>query len=159
MGCGKTYWAKRLSRTFGIPAFDLDHEIVRIEGKTIATIFTEKGESYFRLKENEVLKSFADRSEFILSTGGGAPCFHNNIDWMNTYGASIWIDASPATIAERVKKEKASRPLIANVPDEALEDFFIQMREKRKPFYSKANHHLTGNFGEADFLKILSLYE
>ena len=159
MGSGKTFRAKKLSRALKIAAFDLDHEIEKAEGKTVAEIFAGKGENYFRLKENELLRSFADKHDFILSTGGGAPCFHDNIDWMNTQGTTIWMDEWPATIALRVKKEKAQRPLIAGVPDEELEDFFIQMREKRKPFYAKATHHLTGRFNEAAFLRILSPYE
>jgi len=159
MGSGKTFWAKKLSAVLKIPAFDLDHEIEKAEGKKVAEIFAGKGENYFRLKENALLRSFADKHDFILSTGGGAPCFYDNMDWMNVQGISIWIDEFPATIALRVKKEKAHRPLIANVPDEALENFFVQMREKRKLFYAKATHHLTGHFNEADFLRILSLYE
>lgn len=159
MGSGKTYRAKKLSATLNIPAFDLDAEIEKAAGKTIAEIFTEAGERHFRVMENAQLKTFSDKQDFILSTGGGAPCFHDNIDWMNEQGITIWIDEPPATIAQRLKKEKSHRPLIANVPDDELEAFFTKMREKRKPFYAKAKYHLTDCSGEADFLKLLSLYE
>jgi shikimate kinase len=160
MGSGKSYWADKLSISLNIPAFHLDDEIEKAEGKIIAEIFTEKGEAYFRQKENEILKSFAGSKKFILSTGGGAPCFHDNIDWMNTQGITIWIDEPVETIASRLVKEKSHRPLIAQIEDKDLKDFLAQMREKRKPFYSKANHHLnSNNINEKDFLKILSPYE
>src|SRR6478609_6177286 len=159
MGSGKTFWAKKLSAALNIPPFDLDDEIEKAAGKTIAEIFTEAGENNFRLMENEQLKTFGNKQNFILSTGGGAPCFHDNITWMNEQGVTIWIDEPPATIAQRLKKEKSHRPLIATVPDDELETFFTRMREKREPFYSKAKHHLTDCSAEADFLKLLSLYE
>lgn len=160
MGSGKSYWAYKLSAVLNVPAFDLDKEIEKAEGKTIAEIFAEKGEAYFRLKENEILKSFAGKNNFILATGGGAPCFHNNINWMNDNGITIWIDEPLSNIAARLQKEKSYRPLIAGVPDEQLENFFQEMREKRKPFYSKAKYHLkSGNLNEKDFLEIFSPHE
>jgi shikimate kinase len=160
MGSGKTFWSKQLSKVFNIPAFDLDTEIEKSEGKTIAEIFSEKGEEYFRQKENNVLKSLANKKDFILSAGGGAPCFYDNIDWMNANGITIWIDEPITTIVSRLIKAKSHRPLIANVPDDKLEDFFIQMRNKRLPFYSKAKFKLTGeNINTASFLKIISPHE
>ncbi|HEX5151143.1 MAG TPA: shikimate kinase [Parafilimonas sp.] len=157
MGSGKTFWAHRLGAVLNIPAFDLDTEIEKAEGKPIAAIFAEKGETYFRGKENEILKSFAGKNNFILSTGGGAPCFYDNIEWMNEHGITIWIDEPPATIAKRLQKEKLHRPLIAHVEDETLSDFFVRMREKRKSFYAKATYHLTGSpITEESLLKIIS---
>ena len=157
MGSGKTFWAHKLSAVLNIPAFDLDKEIEKAEGKTIAEIFDAQGEDQFRKKENEILKSFSGKNNFILSTGGGAPCFYDNIDWMNEHGITIWIDEPPVTIAKRLQKEKSHRPLIANVEDEALSDFFVQMREKRKSFYAKAKYHLTeSDISENSFLKIIS---
>ncbi len=157
MGSGKTFWAHKLSTVLNIPAFDLDKEIEKVENKTIAEIFAAKGEAYFREKENEILKSFAAKENFILSTGGGTPCFYDNIEWMNEYGMTIWIDEPTATIAKRLQKEKSHRPLIINVKDEALQDFFFQMREKRKSFYAKAKFHLTGSgINEENLLKIIS---
>lgn len=160
MGSGKSFWAHKLSTVFKMPAFDLDKEIEKAESKTIPEIFAEKGEAYFRQKENEILKTFALKSNFILATGGGAPCFHDNIDWMNKNGTTIWIDEPLSIIAARLKKGKSHRPLIANVADEGLESFFYEMREKRKPFYSKAKYHLNGgNLNEKHFLEILSPHE
>ena len=111
MGSGKSYWAHKAGKALGIPALDLDNEIEKAEGQTIAEIFAEKGESYFRLKENETLKSLAEKENFLLATGGGAPCFHDNMEWMNANGITIWIDEPLAVIAARLQQEKAHRPL------------------------------------------------
>lgn len=160
MGSGKSYWADKLSGLINIAAYHLDDEIEKAENKTIAEIFKKEGEAYFRQKENEVLKSFAGKNNFILSTGGGTPCFHNNIDWMNANGITIWIDEAVEIIVARLQKEKSHRPLIANVADKNLKDFIADMRGKRKPFYSKARYNLTSNnITQKNFLKILSLHE
>jgi shikimate kinase len=156
MGSGKSFWALKLSTTVGIPAFDLDTEIEKIEGKTVAAIFAEQGDDYFRTKEKEVLKSFSDKQHFLLATGGGAPCFYDNMDWMNENGVTIWIDEPIKIIAERLQKQKSHRPLIASVEDNKLEDFLTQMRDKREPFYAKAKYRLTGNIAEKDFMKIIA---
>lgn len=160
MGSGKSFWAQKLSALLYIPAFDLDTAIEKVEGKTVAAIFAGEGENYFRQKENEVLKNFEGKPDFILATGGGAPCFFDNMQWMNEKGITIWIDEPVETIAARLEKEKSHRPLIANVDTESLANFLAQMRDKRKPFYSNAKFHLTGNnITEKDFLKIIRPHE
>jgi shikimate kinase len=160
MGSGKSFWAQQLSAILHIPAFDLDTEIEKTEVKKVAAIFADDGENYFRQKENEVLKSFADKPNFILATGGGAPCFFDNMGWMNAHGTTVWIDEPVEIIAARLEKEKSHRPLIANVETEGLANFLTQMRDKRKSFYSKAKFHLSGNnITEKDFLKIINSNE
>ena len=79
---------------------------------------------------------------------------------MNENGITIWIDEPLQTIENRLKKEKAHRPLIANIPEKQLYSFLTEMLGERIKFYSKAKHHLKENeINEASFLKILSLYE
>lgn len=156
MGSGKSFWADKLSSLTNIPSFHLDDVIEGSEQKTIAEIFADKGEDYFRQKETEVLKNFADKKHFILSVGGGTPCFNNNMNWMNENGVTIWIDESITVIEKRLIKEKSHRPLIANIPDENLYAFLFDMREKRSVFYAKAKHRLSDNINEKKFLEIIS---
>lgn len=156
MGTGKSFWADKLGNRLQIPSFHLDDEIEKSEQKTIAEIFAEKGEEYFRKKETEVLRSFSNKTNFILSVGGGTPCFNDNINWMNEHGITIWIDESIEIIAKRLIKEKSHRPIIANVADENLYDFLSALREKRSVFYKQAEHHLTKEITEKSFLKIIA---
>jgi shikimate kinase len=159
-GSGKSFWADKLSSILNITSFHLDEAIEQSEQKTIAQIFGEKGESYFRNKETEILKSFSNKNSFILSVGGGTPCFNNNMEWMNENGITIWIDEPVETIEKRLRAEKSHRPLIANIPDEKLHAFLSDMLSKRKEFYTQAKHHLQKNdINESAFLNIFSLYE
>ena len=160
MGSGKTYWADYFSKHFNIQAYHLDDEVEKAEQKGIAEIFKDSGEGYFRDKESTVLKSFFNKQSFILSVGGGTPCFNNNMDLMNANGVTIWIDESLQTIEQRLIKQKAHRPLIANVGDDKLFSFLKDMHDKRSKFYAQAKHNLKPNeINEESFLKIFSLYE
>src|SRR5204863_6501254 len=115
MGSGKSFWAERLSAKLGISHFDLDAEIEGKEKKTIAEIFQEEGEETFRKKEAEALRTFSNKETFILSTGGGTPCFHCNMQWMNEHDVTIWINEPLDIIEDRLKTQKIHRPLIASV--------------------------------------------
>ncbi len=159
-GSGKNFWADKLSRLLNISSFHLDDAIEKSEQKTIAKIFAENGEDYFRQKETEVLKNFSNSNNFILSVGGGTPCFNNNMDWMNDNGVTIWIDEPVEIIEKRLLKEKSHRPLIANIADENLYTFLSDMLKKRNIFYAKAKHHLKENeITEENFLNIFSSHE
>ena len=156
MGSGKSFWAEKLSGLLKIPFFDLDTEIEKEENKTIAEVFQREGEDAFRIKEAAALRSFSNKETFILSTGGGTPCFHGNMQWMNGQGITIWIDESVEIIEKRLKKERLQRPLIASIPEAGLHDFLSQMLHTRSVFYAQANFRLTGNEIELNkFLKIL----
>lgn len=160
MGSGKSYWSDYLGQLLNIPSFHLDEAIKKSEQKTIAEIFKEKGEAYFRNIETKILKTFSDKNPCILSVGGGTPCFNNNMDWMNKNGVTIWIDEPLEVIKERLLNEKLHRPLIANIPDEKLYSFLYEMLVKRTEFYAKAKHRLKEkDISEAGFLNIFSLYE
>jgi len=157
MGSGKSFWAERLSAILDIPCFDLDTEIEKKEKKTVTEIFQTQGEEAFRIKEADALRTFSNKETFILSTGGGTPCFHGNMQWMNEQGITIWIDEPLDTIEKRLKKQKLHRPLIASVPQPELKEFLSQMLNKRSEFYTQAKFRLREHeVAEKNFLKILS---
>src|SRR4051794_20436872 len=93
MGSGKTHWGSRLAERFHLPFFDLDKVISEKEQKTIPEIFAEKGEEYFRYCEKQSLEQLVEENtEFIISCGGGTPCFFNNIRFMKDKGKVIWLN-------------------------------------------------------------------
>jgi shikimate kinase len=156
MGAGKSHWSKKLSKKMKVGGYDLDFLIESNEEKTIAEIFAEEGEAYFRRSEAKILRWFGEKKAFVLATGGGCPCFENNMDWMNAQGKTVWIDESVDVLLERLKPEKSHRPLIRNLSDEELRGFLTNKLVERYPFYCGAQYHLQGDaISDAGFTKII----
>jgi shikimate kinase len=140
MGSGKTHWGKILSRQTGLPYFDLDEVIVAAEKKSIQQLFHDNGEEYFRIKEQEVLEALSeDHDNIIISTGGGTPCFFNNIDFMKQQGKVVWLNTSVDILLERLLRQKHSRPLIKNISDGELKSFIVKKLQDRKMYYEQAH--------------------
>ncbi len=139
MGCGKTHWGRELSQKLQIPFFDLDSLIEEREGKSITAIFAEMGEEYFRMLEKDVLYLITESHEsFVMATGGGTPCFFNNIDYMKSRGTAVWINTSVDSLHSRLVKEKEKRPLISSISDDELRGYIIKKYADRKIFYQQA---------------------
>ena len=156
MGAGKSYWAQKIAGTHQLDWTDLDAQIEKDALMTIKEIFETQGETYFRDKEKEVLHNLSSFGNIVIATGGGTPCFHDNMQWMNEHGITIWIDEPVETLAERLKKEKAHRPLIKDLNDDKLIHFLSIKLSERSKFYSQCQHHLQGpNISERSFDEIL----
>jgi shikimate kinase len=156
MGVGKTYWSKKCSAQLNIPYYDLDEVIESREKLSIAEIFTQKGEAIFRKIESETLIRFSEKKSFLLAVGGGAPCFRQNMQWMNDNGITIWLDEPVDVLVERLKLGKAHRPLLKHLSDEELYSFLQNKSEERKPFYSQSKYHLFGKeISDESFKKIV----
>jgi shikimate kinase len=97
MGCGKTTAGKRLALKLGYEFVDLDHVIEAVEQRTIAEIFEQEGQNAFRLIEQRELHNTFNLKNTIVSTGGGAPCFFDNIEQMNKHGNTVYIQLTPKT--------------------------------------------------------------
>ncbi|HXB95983.1 MAG TPA: shikimate kinase [Puia sp.] len=140
MGSGKTHWGRQLSARLNIPFYDLDSVITGKEGRSVTEIFAEKGEEYFRFLEKETLEAIAGQQEsFILSCGGGTPCFFNNIEFMKKSGKVIWLNTSVDMLMQRLRKERSSRPLIAEVPDGELRRHIVRKLSERRMYYQAAD--------------------
>lgn len=127
-GSGKTTLGQELAQSLSLPFIDLDHEIEKREGIQVKEIFSTKGEDYFRQVESDTLKLFASSpKDFVLATGGGAPCFHNGINIINSSGTSIFLDVPVDEIVKRVVSN-TDRPLL--VTDESTDDKIKQLRER-----------------------------
>ncbi|UAY52919.1 shikimate kinase [Ferruginibacter albus] len=138
MGSGKTYWGDLWSRSGEFAFVDLDELIESKEKKTISKIFEEKGEQYFRELEAATLRSVTDKKDIIISCGGGTPCFHDNMQWMNAHGVTVYLKASPQHLAKRLMKERQKRPVLSGLNDDELVNFIDQKVKERESFYSRA---------------------
>ncbi|MET3880111.1 MULTISPECIES: shikimate kinase [Chitinophaga] len=145
MGAGKSYWGKQLADHWQLPYYDLDEVIVEAEEMAIADIFATKGEDYFREKESQLLRELSKQDNFLISCGGGTPCFQENMDFMNEHGTTVWINPSVETMVERLQRKKSKRPLIADLEDEDLVGFVEKKMAERLPFYQQSRHIITSD--------------
>ena len=140
-GCGKTTFGLHLAERFGVDFVDLDAAITREEGISIGHIFAENGEDYFRMIERIALTPLLHLQNTIVATGGGTPCFYQNMEMMNEYGATVWLDAPLPFIINNIQKERASnarkRPLLAD-GDKSVTEIIHDLYAQRKPFYETA---------------------
>lgn len=142
MGSGKSSVGYELASALKFSFTDLDTEIEKEEGTTISTLFADKGEIYFRKKENEVLKRLIDtENNLVIATGGGTPCYGDTIHFLNTQKdvITIYLKTSLETLTPRLFKERYERPLIAhlNTPEE-LKDFIRKHLFERVHYYNQA---------------------
>lgn len=139
MGSGKTHWGHLLSEHLHIPFFDLDAVIEDAEGRSIAAIFDEQGEEHFRMLERDHLATLIEQhADMILSCGGGTPCYFKNIDAMKNAGTVVWLNTAVDAIVERLRKEKAKRPLVRDISDEGLRSYIQKKMNDRRIFYEQA---------------------
>lgn len=138
MGSGKTHWGKIWAQKNSLDFYDLDEMIETTEARSIASIFEKEGEDYFRKIETAMLHSFAGKHNCMVSCGGGAACFNDNMQWMNEYGTTVYLAASSTYILSRVKEEKDKRPLINKLNEAELLFFIEQKLKEREPFYNQA---------------------
>ncbi len=142
MGSGKSYTGKYLSAMLDIPFVDMDAEIEEAQSKSISDIFEELGEPYFRNLERKYLEDLDLSKTMIIATGGGVPCFGDNIQLMNRLGTTIFIDSDKDTIVERLMKGLDERPLLKGMNRFDLEFFYDSKMEERRPFYEQSNFQI-----------------
>lgn len=160
MGCGKSFWGQKLARKYSLKFIDLDHYIENQQSCSIGTIFEVKGEDAFRAIEHAALLEIIAMYDFcIVATGGGTPCFHNNINVMNEHGVSIYLQASTMYLAERLKDVTSKRPLLKNMDEETLFSFIKTTLEEREKFYLTSNYKIeVENCDETIFEPIIKPY-
>ncbi|MEJ7589624.1 MAG: shikimate kinase [Ferruginibacter sp.] len=141
MGSGKTHWGKIWALKNNLSFVDLDDLIEKKEGITISGIFEAKGEDYFRKAEAGALRDCAAFRNTIIASGGGTPCFFDNMKWMNDHGTTIYLEGTPKEIIQRLSTEQEKRPLVKELNNTALQLFIEQKIMERKPFYTQA--HIT----------------
>lgn len=138
MGSGKSTIGKELATLLSFPFVDMDDEIEKKEGISISEIFTHKGEQYFRDLEHDFINNLNPESNLIVATGGGAPCFNDNLELMLEKGKVIWIMVSVKNIVGRVKNDD-ERPLLKEKSEIELIQYINSHLRDRLPYYQKAN--------------------
>ncbi len=139
MGCGKTTAGKKLAAALGWQYADLDKLIETETGKKIHEIFEESGEAGFRETETRALLGLNPDSDVVVSTGGGTPCFNQNMDFMLKTGLTIYLKLSPGVLKSRLEDSSTVRPLIKDIKNDDLEAYIAGKLGEREKWYNKAD--------------------
>jgi len=149
-GAGKSTIGREIALRKKFPFFDLDKEIEKEEGKSVSEIFSQSGESYFREIESRTLVKISNTAEsFVMATGGGAPCFHGNMNLMLQNGFTVFLDP-PLDLIERRLSESRTRPLINAQSEVPLLKRLEDLLNKRTPFYKQAKLRIADNINVTD---------
>ena len=140
MGAGKTTLGKAFAREMNLSFVDQDWYIEERFHKTVQEIFEERGEQGFRELERQMLHEIAEFENVVISTGGGAPCFYDNMEFMNQKGETVFLNVAPDVLFSRLKIASQNRPILRGKTNEELKAFIAKALEKRAPFYSKAKY-------------------
>ena len=145
MGCGKTTLGGKIAARLGVAFVDLDKVIEAKYHKTVSEIFSEFGQEYFRKIEHNTLLQVADYENVLIATGGGTPCFFDNMDIMNSCGDTIYICLKPEELATRFTKSNvAKRPLLKEKEGAEMIDFIKNTLAEREKFYMQAKYIIDG---------------
>jgi len=145
MGAGKTTYGKAAAKKAKWHFYDLDDLIESQAHTPISTIFTQKGESYFRALESDVLHqtSHLPNQPALIACGGGTPCYHDNMQWMNAQGTTIYLKPPDEILIGRLRQMRANRPMLSQITESDLGAHISQLIQQREIFYLKAHYVLT----------------
>jgi len=155
MGSGKTTAGIKLASLLGWSFIDLDKKIEEYAGKTIPDIFSQEGEGYFRDLETRLLKTLKSCTDTIISTGGGTPCYSDNMDFMLETGLTVYLKLTPGELKNRLSDSKGERPLIKGLGREKLLSFIEDKLSDREKCYERSDIKIEGL--NPDFNVLLSL--
>ncbi len=138
-GTGKTHFGRLMAKSLHLQFFDMDEQIEKREGALVRQIMLDKGEAYFRDVEHQVLLKLSTYNNCVISCGGGAPMFYNNIDLMKNTGIVVWINTDLNLIAKRISQNLTRRPLFMGLNEEEILHKLHEIYALRKKKYAKAD--------------------
>ena len=144
MGSGKSTMGRKLANFLHYEFVDLDKLIEHKAGMSIAEYFSKNGEESFRELERDTLQQTEFNNNAVIATGGGVPCYFDNMDWMYKEGKVVYLSMEPKALADRLKHSKVSRPLIKDLNQEELIEFINQKLTSRDVYYKKAHYIVSG---------------
>lgn len=145
MGAGKSTVGKRLANRLGMDFIDLDDAFENKFRYSIPRFFDRFGEERFRAFERQCMKEITEEHDHVvISTGGGLACFHDNIDYMNKNGITVYLKMHPMSLAHRLNNARRLRPVVRDIPTEEMLPFVEKQLAEREKFYEIANIVVKG---------------
>ncbi|MBP3440635.1 MAG: AAA family ATPase [Tidjanibacter sp.] len=139
MGCGKSTVARGLAELSGFRYVDLDQEVCRkAQRESVAEIFAEMGEEKFRRLEREAIEHLSTEGDVVVATGGGAPCYGDNMDRLMELGVTVYLRMSADALTERLQRVRVVRPKIVGLSPEELSEYVRGLLVEREPIYNRA---------------------
>jgi shikimate kinase len=139
MGAGKSTFGKKLAAAMGYGFFDLDQEFEKRSGGSAADFISSNGESAFREMESVCLKSAHWAENSVIATGGGTPCFFDNLEWMKKNGLTIYLNVPEGVLMQRLSASPGQRPILGNREGEELKQHISRLLAGRKSYYEQAD--------------------
>ncbi|UHG89677.1 shikimate kinase [Spirosoma oryzicola] len=155
---GKSTLGKRVADALHYRFIDTDKQIVRDEGRSIPEIFAQSGEEYFREAERRILRTIRPGDSAVVSTGGGMPCFHENMAYINATGISVFLDVPVNILVKRILAHAADDRPLNNPSDPDLFNTLQQRYTNRLPFYSQASIVISGETSEEEVLRRIGMW-
>lgn len=143
MGSGKTSIGKALAAKLGRAFVDIDHAIETEEGMSVAAIFAQHGEAYFRECEKNACRKAAERRNLVIATGGGTVKDPDNLAVLKKTGLVVCLTANADTIMERTRRT-GQRPILDayGSDDVGRRRAIAELMEERRELYAKADYTL-----------------
>jgi shikimate kinase len=157
MGSGKSRLGRAVAASLGYGFTDLDEAFEERYHISIPDFFEKYGETVFRSLEKKILQEMTDHDEIIISTGGGTPCFFDNLDFIKKNGISIFLRAEVGLLVRRLSSVRKKRPLLQEIRNGELADYITKQLEEREKYYLQADFILSGDeISEEGILKVLN---
>ncbi len=145
MASGKSTYGKKLASKLDVSFIDLDEKIEDSRGASIRYLMVKYGEDEFRKIEREILKNTIEVNDHcIIATGGGTPCFEDNMELMNRSGKTIYIEVDTGVLVNRLIESKKDRPLIWGKTPDDLKAYASNLLNQRKKYYESADSKVSG---------------
>ncbi|MEN2283182.1 shikimate kinase [Algoriphagus sp. SE2] len=153
-GSGKSTFGKQLASILNFPFYDLDSLVEKDFNMKIPEIFNRLGEGQFRKWETESLKRILkSQQSYVLASGGGCPCFNDNMDLINEHGISVYLDVPLGEISKRLGVSKIqNRPMFQDLDRIEITMKLKSLLTDREYFYNQAKIKLSGEDFSAELL-------
>lgn len=160
MGSGKSSIGPAVAQDLGMRFVDLDRAIEERFGKDVNTIFAGEGEAHFRELEQQLLHEWLEQDDYVMATGGGTPCYADNMDRMCDAGVTIYMKMSTEALYERLKLDLANRPLLQGRADHELFNYIHDTLLEREPYYLDSQYRVKAkDLKAAELAEFIRLFE